>query len=198
MLTAYRTRSVKIRKHTTLSGTSSSTSSPASLRSRPQAATGGLAIGAPDPPTDAAEPATSPFDSPLHALRMQFEHPYAARRARTPRDQIAFPGTSLVQSSGMGKSRLATMLVEYGVYVIYLNLADGTDPTEYPCPSPFAIRELLINTGGTDRAAVQSRPTALLLILLHAAALADLLGITPRMFLDLMLVKDRDVAQQQH
>ncbi|KNE56755.1 hypothetical protein AMAG_17962 [Allomyces macrogynus ATCC 38327] len=62
---------------------------------------------------------------------------------------------------------------------------------------PFAIRKLFINTGGTDRAAVQSRPTALLLTLLHAAALADSLGITPCMFLDLMLVKDRDVAQQQ-
>ncbi|KNE55907.1 hypothetical protein AMAG_17839 [Allomyces macrogynus ATCC 38327] len=72
-------------------------------------------------------------------------------------------------------------MAEYGPYVIYLNLGDP-DAGTYSRPSILLVRRILLNN--TDI----NRPAALLLTPLHAAVIAEKNGLTPIVFLDLLLV----------
>ncbi|KAJ3360672.1 hypothetical protein GGF31_002775 [Allomyces arbusculus] len=86
--------------------------------------------------------------------------------------------TSLVQSSGFGKSRTATAAADYGAYVLYLNFVHD-DAFAYPCPTPLAVTNFFMDRDSNKKAlspVAERKPGALLLILLHSATVARSLG----------------------
>ncbi|KNE63607.1 hypothetical protein AMAG_08711 [Allomyces macrogynus ATCC 38327] len=89
--------------------------------------------------------------------------------------------TSLVQSSGFGKSRTATAAAEYGAYVLYLNFVHG-DAFAYPRPTPLGVTNFFMDCDSHKKAlapVAERKPGALLLILLHSAVVARSLGVPP-------------------
>ncbi|KNE61818.1 hypothetical protein AMAG_07096 [Allomyces macrogynus ATCC 38327] len=98
--------------------------------------------------------------------------------------QIYFPGTAVIQSSGFGKSRISTQaLTNAGTFTLYLNM-NKNDSTGYPRPTPGGILRFL--HGSPDD---QLRPMILITILLHAAAVAEKVGVPPSRFLELQVVR---------
>ncbi|KAJ3362578.1 hypothetical protein GGF32_005818 [Allomyces javanicus] len=93
-------------------------------------------------------------------------------------------GTAIVQSSGFGKSRISTeALTSTGTYTLYLNM-NKDDSTGYPRPTPEGVLRFL--HGSPDD---QLRPMILITILLHAAAVAEKVGVPPNRFLELQVVR---------